>query len=691
MTETAAPPHNSLAGAIIEVARLLENDPASAGERALAILKKAPGQKDALALLVAARCLNHDPDGARETLQAMAQAMPKLAALQYELGRLLQEIGESDAAVATLSRAVEIEPLHAGGWRDLAEALVEAGRRRESARAYAKFLELSTSDLQRLESAAAADKGHLPEAEATLRAWLQKHPTDAFALQLLGSVYLRLARYEEAAEQLSKALELAPDYTAARFNLAGTFVYRGDWQGALETAGELLQHDPDDIRYLDLRAFSLLRLGELAAAATAYEALLAKRPNAESWKTYGQTLKAMGRTEEAIAAYRQAVALRATYGLAYWCLAELKTFRFEPDEIEAMKQALEVKDTSPRNRALIFFALGRAYEDARAYEDSFEQFRVANATVRTFVKHSPEQRANFVQRSKAVFTPEYFRARSDWGTPGTGPIFIVGLPRSGSTLIEQILASHSRVEATSELQILESVIRELPRGEHRRPYPELMQDLPAGGVERAGEDYLRRTLPYRKLNRPFFIDKMPNNFSYLGTILTALPKAKIIDARRHPLGGGFAIFKHYFVDAYTYAFDLADIGRYYRQYVELMAHFDRVQPGRVHRVIYENMVADPEREIRKLLDYCGLPFEAACLKFYESGRAVLTPSAEQVRRPVYSEAAELWRRYERWLDPLKSTLGDVLDQYPEAPDFTQSVQPVHWGVPRPILWKGTGA
>ncbi|HEX3652340.1 MAG TPA: sulfotransferase [Rhizomicrobium sp.] len=691
MTETPATPPNSLTAAILRIARLLESDPPSAAEHALMILKKAPGQKEALALLIAARRLTGDLGGARDAVQAMVQETPNLAALQCELGALHRELGDSDAAIAAFSRAVELEPLDACGWRALAEAFAKTNRAHDSARAYAKFLELSVPELQRLEAAVAAELSQLPAAEGSLCEWLQKYPTDVFTRQLLGTVYLRLARHEEAAQQLSKALEFAPNHPEARFRLAGTFVYRGDWNGALEAAEKLLEDDPEDTRYLDLKAFSLLRLGEFEAAASAYEALLAKHPDAESWKTYGQALKTLGRTEEAIAAYRQSIARSPNYGLGYWCLAELKTFRFEPSELDAMKRASEAKDIGPRDRALIHFALGRAYEDAQDYESSFEQFRRANATMRSFVRHNPDQRANFVQHSKAVFTPEYFRARAAWGTPRDAPIFIVGLPRSGSTLIEQILASHSKVEATSELQILESVIRDLSMGEHRqgRQYPYLMQDLSAEQVRRAGEEYLAGSLPYRKINRPYFTDKMPNNFSYLGMILTALPNAKIIDARRHPLGGGFAIYKHYFVDAYTFAFDLADIGRYYRRYVELMAHFDRVQPGRVHRVIYENMVADPEGEIRKLLDYCGLPFEEACLTFYESRRAVLTPSAEQVRQPVYAQATELWLRYERWLDPLKSVLGDVLGHYPEAPNFPESVPSTQWSVSRPIRWSST--
>jgi tetratricopeptide (TPR) repeat protein len=688
-TKAKTPP-NTLAAAILEMARLPATDRKTAEQNALAILKRAPGQAEALALLIGGRRLANDLSGARDLLQAMADTTPNLASLQYELGIVLHELGESDAAVAAFSRVVELEPSHASAWRALADALAKVDRAQEAAQAYAKFFELSVPNIQRLEAAARSEASQLSAAETSLREWLQIHPTDVFALQLLGTVYLRLSRHEEAEQQLSKALHLAPTHTEARFRLAGTLVYRGDWKRALETAEKLLEDDPDNSDYLDLKGFALLRLGEFEAAASAYRELLDSHPEAESWKSYGQALKALGRTDEAIAAYRQSVAREPNYGMGYWCLAELKTFRFEPADIETMERALEAENIGTRDRALIHFALGRGYEDADQYENSFEQFALANAAVRSFVRHNPEQRAGFVQRSKAVFTPEFFRARSDWGRTRNDPIFIVGLPRSGSTLIEQILASHSCVEATSELQILESVIRDLSMGEHRkaRQYPELMQDLSAEQVRRAGEEYLQRTLPYRKLNRPFFIDKMPNNFSYLGMILTALPNAKIIDARRHPLGGGFAIFKHYFVDAYTFAFDLADIGRYYRHYVELMAHFDSVQPGRVHRVLYENMVADPEREIRKLLGYCGLPFEEDCLRFYESGRAVLTPSAEQVRRPVYSEATDLWRRYERWLGPLKSALGDVLERYPQVPEFPDSAS-MQWGFSRPIRWSST--
>ncbi len=672
-------PSKTISAAVVETAPLLEKDSFSAEQRALAILKKAPGQSEALALLVSARRLANDLRGARDLLKEMTNVAPNLASTQYELGLLLRELGEDDESIVALCRVVELEPLHANGWRALGDILSKETRTAEAARAYVKCLELSPPDLERLETASWAERSQLGTAENSLRQWLKVHPTDVVALKLLGNVYLRLSRHEQAEEHLSKALELAPQFTEARWLLVGTFVYRGNWKMALSMTEMLLDEDPDNCDYLDTKAYSLLQLCEFDAAAAAYESLLRKHPTAENWKSYGQVLKALGRTDDAIAAYRRSLALNSHYGMAYWSLAELKTLRFEAADVEAMKEALNTSDLSARNRAQIYFALGRAYEDAKQYENSFEQYRQANATVRTFVRHNSEQRAGFVQHGKQVFTPEYFRVRSSWGSSRRDPIFIVGLPRSGTTLLEQILASHSLVESTNELQSLEGVVRDL---QHRNgeSYPELMQDLSIRQVADAAGEYIERASTYRKSNRPFFIDKMPNNFSYLGMILTALPNAKIIDARRHPLGSGFAIFKHYFLDAYSFAFDLTSIGRYYRNYVELMAHFDTVQPGRVHRVFFENLVTAPEQEIRKLLDYCGLPFEQQCLRFHESKRAVHTPSSEQVRRPISADASELWRQYERWLDPLKSALGDVLEAYPNVPDFQQNPSPMQWSI-----------
>jgi hypothetical protein len=331
------------------------------------------------------------------------------------------------------------------------------------------------------------------------------------------------------------------------------------------------------------------------------------------------------------------------------------------------------------------FALGKAYEDAQEYARSFEQYGKGNAVWRKQVRHSADDVAAFVRRCKALFGADFFRERADTGCAAPDPIFIVGLPRSGSTLIEQILASHSMVEGTRELTALNAVAMRLSDHERLRDrrYPEVLRDLDADQLRAAGEEYVARTRVHRKRDRPHFVDKLPSNFHHLGLLHLILPKAKVIDARRHPLGCGFANFKQYFPYAQTFAFDLAETGRYYRDYVEFMAHFDRVLPGRVHRVIYERMVSDPEMEIRRLLEYCGLPFEERCLRFHETERSVFTPSAEQVRRPIYREATELWRHYEPWLGPLKSALGNVLDAYPAAPAFVDPPK-AQWGMSAPF-------
>jgi hypothetical protein len=311
-------------------------------------------------------------------------------------------------------------------------------------------------------------------------------------------------------------------------------------------------------------------------------------------------------------------------------------------------------------------------EDAQAFEESFEHYRQGAALRRQELDYDPERGSEHVRRCKALFTAEFFAARSQAGSPAPDPIFVVGLPRAGSTLIEQILSSHSRVEGTMELPDILTIAARLG-GRRKRSetsaYPEVLAELSPDELTRLGEQYLERTNIQRKLGRPFFIDKMPNNFAHVGLIHLILPKAKIIDARRHPLGCCFSAFKQHFARGQAFTYDLEEIGRYYADYVELMAHFDAVLPGRVHRVIYEQMVADPEAEVRRLLDYCGLPFEDACLKFYETERAVRTASSEQVRQPIYTDAVEHWTNYEPWLGPLKAALGPVLEAYPSAPEF----------------------
>lgn len=509
----------------------------------------------------------------------------------------------------------------------------------------------------------------LSAAAGQLRALHKLHPTEISVLRMLADVYFKLHRYEDAEKQLSQILDLSPASSEARWMLAWTFVQRGSWEKALPELDVLLKASPDDSDYLNLKARSLLEIGEYNQAIACHEVLIAKHPTHDNWRYYGRALKALNRISDCIAAYREAIALKPESGEAYWSLANLKTFRFSFEDINRMSALLERTDLDTQARAAMHFALGKALEDARQYASSFEQYQKGNAVWRKSISHNADSSTAFVGRCKTVFTPEFFRERSGAGSSAPDPIFIVGLPRSGSTLVEQILASHSAVEGTRELRVLHSLAEHVVGGVPFDQYPGDLRDIKGEELRGAGEEYIARTRVHRKLNRPFFIDKMTGNFLHLGLLHLILPKAKIVDIRRHPLGCGFANFRQFYHEGLAFAFDLTEIGRNYRDYVELVAHFDAVLPGRVHRVFYEQLVANPEQEIRRLLTYCGLPFEEACLRFYETERGVFTISAAQVRQPIYTDALEQWRSYERWLEPLKAALGDVLTSYPAVPEF----------------------
>jgi hypothetical protein len=363
-------------------------------------------------------------------------------------------------------------------------------------------------------------------------------------------------------------------------------------------------------------------------------------------------------------------------GEAYWSLANLKTFQFEAADLVAIQSALARTDLTAEDRTCFEFALGKALEDQADYAGAFAQYAAGNQRRKAQHGYEASEMSGLVARSRSLLTREFFAERAGFGAQAPDPIFIVGLPRAGSTLIEQILASHPEVEGTMELPDMIAIVRQLTgarSGPEDTPYPALLGDLSAERCLALGNQYLERTRPHRKRNVRFFIDKMPNNFAHLGLIQLLVPNARIIDARRHPLGCCFSAYKQYFARGQSFSYSLEDLGQYYHDYVELMAHFDQVLPGRVHRVIYEKLVADTEGEVRSLLDYCGLAFDERCLKFYENERAVRTASSEQVRRPIYREGLDHWRHFESWLDPLKGTLGSVLASYPAVPEFPPPV------------------
>ncbi len=638
------------------------------------ILKVVPGHAETQLLLARAIRAQSDAKRARSIIEPLAAANLDSAATQFELGLTYADLGESANAIAALRRTTQNDPAYANAWLALGDQLTLAGDTNGADAAYASHVQASTKDPQLLSAGKALYENKLAVAERLLRAHLKEKPTDVAAIRMLAETGSRLGRYGDAELLLSRCLELAPGFDAARHNYA-TVLYRENKVGeALEQIETLRGKDPRNPSYRALEAAALGQAGEYPRAIASYESLLKDFPtHPKAWMSFGHALKAVGRQDESIAAYRKSIALQPSLGESYWSLANLKTFRFSAAEIEAMRQALAGDKLSAEDRFHLHFALGKALEDAGGYAQSFSHYEKGNALRREHIDYDAEETSEHKRRSKTFFTRAFFAERNDLGCPAPDPIFIVGLPRSGSTLVEQILASHSRVEGTMELPDMLSIARRLG-GKKRRSditrYPEMLSELEKGQFAALGEEYLARTRIQRKLGRPFFIDKMPNNFAHVGLIHLVLPHAKIIDARRHPLGCCFSGFKQHFARGQNFTYSLTDIGRYYADYVELMAHFDAVLPGRVHRVIYEEMVSDPEAEVRRLLDYCGLDFEEKCLRFYENDRAVRTASSEQVRMPIFSDAVEHWKNYEPWLDPLKNALGEVLQTYPNVPSFT---------------------
>jgi tetratricopeptide (TPR) repeat protein len=661
----------SLEVALAHAARLLEAEPVLAEAQAREILRAAGEHPRALHVLAMAQVRQGKDQAAVGVLGPLARAHPRWAQAHRDFGGALARLGRFDEAVAALHRSATLQPEAPGAWLALADALGASGDAAAADAAYLSHVQHSTKDPALLASGKALFENRLPDAEAQLRAQLRRAPTDVAAIRMLAEVGARLGRDDDALALLTRCLELAPGFHAARKNLAQV-LNRGNRQAeALEQVETLLAADPGNPSHRNLKAVILGRIGDYAQAIALYEDLLAAHPrHPQLWISFGHALKTAGFQDRAIAAYRRAIGIDPGCGEAYWSLANLKTVRFDATDIAAMQAQLRRGDLAEEPRLHFDFALGKALEDAGEYEPSFRHYLAGNARRLALVPYSADDNAARGRAARRVYSREFFAEREGWGSDAPDPIFIVGMPRAGSTLVEQILSSHPAVEGTMELPEVISLARALRRraeSPQTTSYHDTLAGLDAEEARALGEQYLQRTRIHRKRGAPFFIDKMPNNFAHIGLIQLALPNARIIDARRHPLACCLSGFKQQFARGQDFSYSLEDIGRYYKDYVELMAHFDNALPGRVHRVIYEDMVADTESEVRKLLDYCGLPFDERCLRFFENPRAVRTASSEQVRQPIYREGVDHWRHYEPWLEPLKAALGPVLDAYPQAP------------------------
>jgi tetratricopeptide (TPR) repeat protein len=508
-----------------------------------------------------------------------------------------------------------------------------------------------------IEAALALNENRLDVAERLLKPHLKEDPFDARAIRMLAELAARIGRWRDSETLLRRAVELAPGWTAAKANLALVLGRMGRPAEAMELLDDIFAAEPDQVGHWNLKAATLGRLGDFDEAIRMYEDVLRKAPRQPRvWLSYGHMLKTVGRQADGIAAYRKTIEMAPAFGEAWWSLANLKTVKLGEADIAAMERAIESASLKDDDRFHLEFALGKAMHDAGRTDAAFDHYARANALR---LKRQPYRSAEItrsVDRCIKTFATEAFAQRPA-ACDSTDPIFIVGLPRAGSTLIEQILSSHSLVEGTSELSDIPALARKVGG------YPERILDLSEDERRELGREYLKRTGVQRRTDRPFFVDKLPNNWLFVPFIKLILPNARIIDARRHPLSCCFSNFRQHFARGQGFTYDLADLGRYYADYVRLMAHVDSVLPGAVHRVLYERMVDDTETQVRALLDHIGLEFEPACLEFWQTERAVRTASSEQVRKPIYKAATEEWKAYEQHLGPLKQALGPALENY----------------------------
>jgi tetratricopeptide (TPR) repeat protein len=657
------PSQVALSTAAREAAAALAADPEKARLSAQRMLERAPNDPRALLILGSALRRLGDVQGARNVLAPLADAYPEAANTQYELGATLNDLGEPELALAAAERAVSLNRDLPEAWRLIGELLFREGDPEGAKRAQGELDRAAERDPRARSAAQALLDRDLNLAEQRLQSILSTDPNNAAALRMLAEVSASQGRHNDAETLLAYALSIEPS-DRLRFEYATALFHQQKTTEALEQARLLVAAGAYDPAYQNLLAACLGLAGEHAEVVEIYQALLARFVNHPGiWLNYGHALRTLGRREAAIQAYRHCIALKPGFGEAFWALANLKVAPFSLEDEASMVAEIDRPGVSISDQIHFHYALGKVLEDRADYAGSFSHYQRGAEVRRRQRPYDANLTTDIVRRSKALFTSDFFEARSAVGASSAAPIFIVGLPRAGSTLIEQILASHSEVEGTMELpdiHLIATSLGHMAQGRAGLSYPEDLAEYSASQFADLGARYLSRTSIYRKLGKRHFVDKMPNNFQHLGLIRLILPNAKIIDARRHPLASCFSAYKQHFNQGQDFTYALSDIGSYYKDYIDLMNHYERILPNWIYRVVYEDVVENTEVEIRRLLNYCGLPFEEACLKFYHNERAVRTVSSEQVRRPIFRDGLHQWRNYEPWLDPLKESLGPAL-------------------------------
>jgi tetratricopeptide (TPR) repeat protein len=643
---------------LVAASLLLRSNPAEAARLAKLLLERAPGHVQA-GLLLATACLrSNDGNGAVAVLEPLAAKQPGSAVTRLELAKAYLACGRGADALHCFEYAVSLDCRLAEGWRQLSMLLDAAGRCVDGDRAYGRYCELHTDPAELTDARVALAENRVRSAERILLHRLSVAPGDVVARRMLADVAARHENHLEAERLLDECLRTAPGYAAARFDLVRTLHQQQKHQQALMHVDRLLAAQPERLEYVVQKAQILRFVGRSADAMALLEQALQRNPrNVDLCLDYGHLLRETGNADRAIKMYRQASALDPRSGHAYWSLANLKTFRFAQADIEAMQRLREDPLLKARERVPLEFALGKALEDAARYELAFEHYVRGNALHRSAIVYDAQSVTEDVRRCRAIHTHEFFAQRAGWGSPSREPIFIVGLPRSGSTLLEQMLGSHSQVEATMELADIPNMAMEMIARDASRRYPTALSALERQESTCYAARYLDQTRQRRAAATPRFIDKMLGNFAFVGFIHLLFPNAVIIDIRRQAMAGCFACYKQFFARGSDFSYEITELGRYHRDYAGLMRHIDEVLPGRVLRVGYEDLVVDPEAEVRRVLNHCGLPFEQECLRFYDQKRIVRTISSQQVRRPIYTDSVEQWRAFEPWLGPLKTALA----------------------------------
>ena len=656
----SSPGMNSVEADLMAASLMLRSDPADAARRAELLLERAPGHVQASLLLALACRAAGDAPRAVAVLETLAAQQPGSSVTRLELGRAYAACARITDAVGAFQGAVDIDARLAEGWRELSVQYDAADRPIDSDRAYARYSELRRDPAEITDARRALVENRLRSADTFLLKRLGAAPDDVVARHMLAQVAMRRDDNLVAERLLFDCVTVAPGFAAARFDLVRTLQVQQKHQQSLPHVERLLAAEPERLEYIELNAQTLRFLGRNAEGMEMLRNACEREPgNAEAWLHYGQLLREVGESERSIEMYRRALAANPQSGTAYWALANLKTFRLTEADVATMLELSADPQLRTRERVPLEFALGKALEDAAQYESAFEHYARGNALHRASIVYDADAVSEDVRLCEALHTREFFAARSGWGSPRRDPIFIVGLPRSGSTLLEQILGGHSQIEATMELADISNMAIEQIAGDASRRYPTALTSLERPRGLGYAARYLEQTQLRRNAAKPHFVDKMLGNFAFVGFIHLLFPNAPIIDIRRHAMASCFACYKQFFPRGSSFSYDFGELGQYYRDYTSLMRHMDEVLPGRVLHVSYEDVVANPEAEVRRVLDYCGLPFEAGCLRFYDQKRIVRTYSSEQVRQPIYTDSLERWRAFEPWLGPLKQALSGI--------------------------------